>query len=145
MACDLCGAENSPYLVSVEGTNMTACKGCSSFGRVIDQPNIQSKKALQRVQVRIEYDIVDNFAAEIRSAREKSDMSQKDFAIKIRERESTLKSWEAGSLKPTIEQARKLTKILGINFVTEMEEGVVMNPKSTSETLTLGDVARIKS
>jgi putative transcription factor len=70
-------------------------------------------------------------------------MSQKEFASRIKEKESTLRGLESGSLRPTLAQAKRLERLLGIRVLQEVEAAVIPR-KEHAETLTLGDVVRIR-
>jgi len=50
---------------------------------------------------------------------------------------------ETGSMKPTLERARKLEKMLGVKLIEEVKDEPIVEQKS-SASMTLGDMIKIK-
>ena len=90
--------------------------------------------------------IVSDYAKRIRQAREKLGLTQKDFAMKISEKESVLHKLETGAIEPSIETAKKLEKTLKIKLVEQREEEneVVQAGKKEAEGFTIGDMLKKK-
>ena len=86
-----------------------------------------------------------NFSSKIRQAREKSGLDQKAFAAKIKESESTLRHLEAGTLHPSIEQAQRFEKILGMKLTLLESSGEMEQTDKKDATMTLGDMIKIKN
>lgn len=138
MACDLCGDWDSPFLVLLEGSRLQVCASCRKYGKLLGRP---SPKAVPKESV--DSDLNPDFPILLRQCREEQGMSQREFASRIREKESTLRGLESGSLRPTMAQARRLERLLGIPVLHEVKP-IALPRKGPSEALTLGDVVRIK-
>jgi len=149
--CDLCGKEVDKLVrAEIEGTELGVCGRCSKFGRILRRVknDEERKKVLlprkRLVVEEIEERVVFDCAERIRKAREKKGMKQEEFAKLLSEKESLVQKWEGGSLRPRIETARKLEKILGIGLVERLEEGKVELKATKSGEITLGDVISIR-
>jgi len=144
MGCDICGTDSSPCKVSIEGVEMQTCVKCSGLGKRIDapaQPFQQRTSAMRREPL---LTVVASFPSRIRQAREKSGLDQKQFAARIKESESTLRHLEAGALHPSIEQAQRFEKMLGLKLVIKESSGALEKQEKKDETMTLGDIIKIK-
>lgn len=153
MNCDICGRDALLYTVLVEGSEMKVCEKCSSAGKVIKRPefvipkkpkNIEPARATQVMKEIVET-IVEDYGARIKQAREKTGLTQKEFAKKINEKESMLHKLETGSFEPSMPLAKKLEKILQIALIeqTEQEKAQAPAKKDKSEGLTIGDVLKL--
>jgi len=153
MNCEMCGKETEPCTALIEGVTMKVCQGCAGHGRVLQKPKpklVKMKRqattaAVQKEPViEVVEAVVDDYAKQIRDARSKTGMTQKDFASKINEKESVLHKMETGSFKPSIPLAKKLEKILNIKLVEQREEEKLKMPKTTSSggALTIGDLIK---
>ncbi len=150
--CEMCGQPtSSPVRVLVEGTIMTLCPSCAARvkgkivkeGQDLQRPKPKVRKVPRDVIDR--YDIVEDFAERIKEARERSGMTRKELAVAVKEREVTIAKIERGELKPSLDLAKRLEKVLGIKLiVTETEEEVPFTTRRGGE-LTLGDIAVIRS
>lgn len=148
MPCELCGKADAPLFAEVEGVDLQVCIGCAKYGTIKKRPTttstISSKPLVSRPE-EPEYTIISNYASLLRTSREKKELSQQDFAKFIQERESVVAKWEAGSLKPSIEIARKLEKRLGIKLVEVEEAGTAkVETRGKSDELTLGDLVKVR-
>lgn len=141
-ACELCGKTTPLLNAIVEGTQMQVCRDCASFGKILQKPVSRAPAKTQKQEI-VET-IVDEFAKLIREAREKSGVTQKDFALKLNEKESLVQKLENGAIRPSIELARKLEKLLKIKLVeTEKDETEEYQSKK-SGPLTIGDLIKIR-
>ena len=149
MRCELCGAEGNLFRAKVEGTELNVCSNCGKFGKVLEpvrnKKEIAEKKT-EKIEKTEEYleMIVSDFSKIIREKREGLGLNQKDFAKKISEKESFLHKMETGELKPSIDIARKLERLLGIKLVEEYKEEHDKGANVKSDTLTIGDFVKIK-
>ena len=82
------------------------------------------------------------FSYIIKNAREKSGMTRKQVAEKIKEKESAIERIERGNT-PEEKVARKLEKILGIKILGYVEEKVKFQ-HSKAQEITLGDVVEVR-
>ncbi len=122
---------------------MNVCTGCGKFGKMVAKPVSRPKISAQKAPEIVET-VVADFAARIRNAREKSGMTQKDFAMRINEKESIVQKLEAGSFVPPISMAKKLEKLLKIALVEVEQEEQGASQKGASATLTIGDIISVK-
>ena len=125
--CDLCGkTEDRLFKAIIEGVELNVCSVCSKFGKVIGQvkkPVIRETRKPQVAQVEEKVEIlVENYPEIIKKKRESMGLGQKDFALRINEKESIVHKIETGHFTPPISLARKLEKALGIKLVEEHEE-----------------------
>ena len=95
--------------------------------------------------------IVDNYSDMIRSARQKMQLEQNVFALKLAEKESLIHAIETGKHEPSISLAKKIEKLLGIKLVENIEaksdSDVLKQFKqkpAPGAKLTLGDIITIK-
>jgi putative transcription factor len=149
----MCGKEAPLYKAKVEGSVLDVCEGCARFGEVIRAPQRRHAEAPQRrpmpipkrkeiIQV-----ITDDYANKVRTARERMGLTQEEFSKRLNERWSEMQKIESGKMKPSIETARKLEKLLGISIVEEHGEGgdiPIENEKPNKNEFTLGDFIKTK-
>ena len=148
--CELCGkTEDNLLRAIIESVELNVCKACSKFGKALssvrkDIPREQQKRfAEQPKEEKIEL-IVEDYPDLVKKKRESMGLSQKDFAIKLNEKESTLHHIETGHLEPSLALARKLEKFLNLKLVEEHEENVKLGRRKADEGFTLGDFIKIK-
>lgn len=153
MNCDICGRDALLYTVLVEGSELKVCERCSASGKVIKRPEFVIPKKPKKteparaaqVMKEIVETIVEDYGARIKQAREKTGLTQKEFAKKINEKESILHKLETGSFEPPMLLAKKLEKMLHIVLIeqTEQEKEQAPAKKEKSEGLTIGDVLKL--
>mgnify|MGYP000215088744 CR=1 FL=1 len=167
--CEFCGQQitGKTYRVTIEGVTLVVCQQCyiklvkkggakqqaisyttlkimprapSSLG--LKPRNIKIRKTPRRT-AEFEYDIVEDYASRIKKAREKLGWSTSILAQKIKEKETVIKRIESGKLKPTIELAKKLERILKITLLEPIVSEYItrLSPK---ENLTLGDIVVLR-
>ena len=144
----MCGREERLVLARIEGAEIDVCTNCSKHGTVIRRIATSEKKPVKKEikqQKETIEEVREDYAQVIREAREKTGISQKDFAKRINEKESVVHKVEVGSLVPSLKLAAKLERELKINLIEIVEEhhGLVQS-KGKSSGLTLGDVIKIK-
>lgn len=150
--CELCGSpiRGNGITVSFEGSIITVCPSCyakiKKSAKVTELPK-QTKKSIKptvpKISNEVELEVVDDYYKLIKEARERLKMTQQELAQKLKVSENIIKRFESGKLKPTIQQAKQLEKILGIKLLVpvEEEEG---EGEEEDFVLTLGDVAHIR-
>ena len=74
----------------------------------------------------------------VKSKREELGLSQNELSIKLNEKESVISKIENGSLKPSLDLAKKLGKFLGLDLVVS-EKAVISDLKHSDSRLTVGD------
>lgn len=152
-ACDLCGREAGDLVrAEIEGTELNVCEECGKFGFILGEVEKEEKEEKRTVlpkkrimpEEEVEERVVSAYAEKIRRAREKRRMDQEEFAKFLNEKESTARKWEGGNLRPGIESARKLERILGIDLIEKVEEKKIELKETKSGEITLGDTIRIR-
>ncbi len=155
--CEMCGARiaGRPYKAIVDGVEMVLCASCylklTKSGRAVpvkERSRIRRtrvEKSLKPRRYSIElYDIVEDYAERIQRAREEKGWTLQVLAQKLRISESMLRKIENGKMKPSIDLAKRIEKILKIKILepTELvDEDIEAPPPGT---LTLGDVVVIR-
>jgi len=70
-------------------------------------------------------------------------LTREEVAKKLNERESVISKIERGELLPTLDFARKLEIFFKVKLILEYEDNY-KNKSSKEESLTIGDVIKIK-
>ena len=148
--CEMCGKESQLILAEIEGGELNVCSGCVKYGTVQKKAPgkafVPARKSFSKQQTP-EFKVVSNYSDLIRSARECKSLKQEDFAKFLNEKESILTKWESGSLKPRLDVAKRLEKVLGIKLVERDEVKSVdlgKKKKGGSEEFTLGDFIKVR-
>ncbi|MBW2969872.1 multiprotein bridging factor aMBF1 [Candidatus Woesearchaeota archaeon] len=141
-ACDLCGKDTQLFSAIVEGSRLNVCSTCGKFGKVLRKQVVFKKKPVEKPEEPVEV-VVSDYAKLIKDAREKKNLTQKDFARFLNEKESVVQKLENGVLVPPLSMARKLEKLLRVKLV-EVEEESAVAPGKSSGPLTIGDILNIK-
>ncbi|MBW3012011.1 multiprotein bridging factor aMBF1 [Candidatus Woesearchaeota archaeon] len=152
MQCEMCGSEGELVEALIEGSRMRVCRNCASYGKILKEfsPKLElsSKKKEKFFEIKEEPEVVEvlvpDFGARIRKAREKLGLNQKEFALRIRERESLVHKMETGEFHPSLKNARKIEKILNIKLVTQYEEEKKVFNHGELPEMTLGDLFKRK-
>ena len=105
MRCEVCGEEirGQPHRRIIEGGRLTVCGRCANFGSADWNPAMprqppRGRPAPRRPRSEVEatetMELVEDYGAMIRRARQKKRMTVEDFARKIQEKESVVKKLE---------------------------------------------------
>ena len=167
MQCEMCGESihGTPKLVRVEGAELQVCSRCEKYGTEVQQPRRTdvrrpaaaarptpgtagkvSPAAVQRKRDMFDYmggDIVDDYSERIRKARMGKELSQKDLAMQMKEKELLIKKIEKGELIPEEDVRKKLEKVLEIKLVDTITDETEKKTQGKI-TQTLGDVTIIR-
>jgi len=143
--CELCGKETELFRAKVEGSELNVCAACGKYGKVLQKPVMSMVKhsSVQKAAEPSEV-VVSDYAQRIRSAREKSGMTQKEFALKLNEKESIIHKLESDLFVPPIDLAKKLERLLKIKLVEIEEEEKAEAATKSSGPLTIGDIINLK-
>jgi len=159
--CEMCGREldqREAKKAMVEGSLLILCPSCyqrlSKHSVVKEAPDktTQKKEKARAKQAPVrppsrkaeEYEVVEDYAVRVKSAREKLGWSQEVLAQKVGESVNTIKRIESSKLKPSIELAKKLEKILGVKLLEPIVEEIgEAHTMSRGEYLTIGDLINI--
>ena len=101
------------------------------------------RRARRRVRVRDDYDIVPDYGEVIRRAREAKGWTQAALAQKLRVSESIVRKLEAGKMKPSIDLAKRLERVLRIKLLEPVIEEEYVG-EDEEEVVTLGDVVVVR-
>lgn len=146
--CELCGRKEERLSYSlVEGVKLQVCSKCKGFGkfageveeRIKEEPRRDFEIRKQVKEQEEEEVVVSNYAELIKAKRESLGLSQKDFAMKLAEKESFVASLENGKMPINIEQAKRFGKILGLNLIVK-EKAVHLASGEKTGALTIGDI-----
>lgn len=140
MQCELCGRKEAEFSALIEGVELQVCESCAKHGQILKKPVFVGKKKINAEEP--EFVIVDNFAEIIKRKRESMGFNQEDFAKKVNQKLSLMQNIESGHIKPTIEVAKKLEKILGIKLVKELKFEKISLGKKSEEGFTIGDLIK---
>lgn len=147
-SCELCGKTTELYRALVEGTELSVCEACSMYGRVLGRAKVIDEKREKKVSAPAEKEIIEiivpDFSERIRKKRQALGLKQDEFGKLISEKESVVHKLETGGIKPSLETARKLEKILKIKLVEILEEEGALAKRGGSDQFTFGDAARIR-
>jgi len=144
MGCDVCGKDEPLSEALVEGSRLRVCKNCGRFGKVLSTPQPLKKQQSFQKKEEVLIDVVVDYAKKIRDTREKLGLTQKEFAKKINEKETIVSKIENGTLKPSLDLAKKLEHELKIKLLEEVKEEAYTKEKNKSATLTIGDILEQK-
>jgi len=156
--CEMCGSKiaGRPYRALVDGVEMVLCVSCylklTKSGRAKPLPARAEKKreapkrrkpATRKISLEL-YDIVEDYDERIRRAREAKGWTTAVLAQKLRISESMLKKIESGKMKPSIDLARKMEKLLRIQLLEPVEIEEEVDYTGPPGTVTLGDVVVVR-
>ncbi|MDO8554336.1 MAG: multiprotein bridging factor aMBF1 [Candidatus Micrarchaeota archaeon] len=142
--CDICGRGEPAAMVLIEGARLAACRSCAGHGKLlhrIESKLMPTQEKQEKPMPRSigEDEIVEDYAARVKSKREQIGLPLAVIAEKINEKESYLDHIETGKLMPTIAVARKLEKELGIKLIekvyTEVSSSIAKSIASRDATL----------
>lgn len=150
--CDLCGRVNEQLnRALIEGVELNVCSACCKFGKVIaDTKSPIKNEFLKETKRKIGDDeekvelLVEDYAELIKNKRESMGLTQKDFAKRINEKESTIHNIETGTFEPSLSLAKKLEKILGTKLIEEHKEKHEFFKRKGEEGFTFGDFINVK-
>jgi len=148
--CDMCGISTERLSdVVVEGTMLKVCERCKSYGDVVgvEKPrNLEVSKIPRKIYVEEPVVFVIEGAGRIiKEARENNGLKQQQLAKMVGLKESMIHKIETSMIKPELNVAKKLEKILGIHIIegySDTSKGVQFN--LNDENLTVGDLIKFK-
>ncbi|MBI2669169.1 TIGR00270 family protein [Candidatus Woesearchaeota archaeon] len=145
--CELCGKATELFVAEIENVDLNVCSGCAKYGKIkrrLSHEPVYTRPKI--VQEKPEFKIIDNFSQLLRQARERSDLTQEDFARFLQVKENVVSKWEQGSLRPDVETAERIGKILRINMVEKEEKisATTALEKKKGDELTLGDFVKVR-
>jgi putative transcription factor len=162
--CPICGGKiwGRGEKVLIEGAKITVCQSCAQFGvkirkrpkmvestrKTYPKPNTTKKKGLYPREIEDSVEIVSDYVARIRKARNARGLNQDQFAQKLNEKPSLLRRIEAGKVEPTIKLAKKIEEVYNIKLIKQVDE-IEPSAKQNqymkkSSGSSLGDIAYVK-
>jgi putative transcription factor len=164
LRCEVCGRriEGNPNKVIIEGAKLAVCHECSKHGEIYNEEpkpkamipktkatrpplRVLTKKA-QAPTVDTTLELVEDFPAKIRQAREKLGLSHEELGKRINEKVSLLKKIETGKMTPDNRLATMLEHALKIKLIVSTKEEKVVQAKmakTVGHELTLGDLVQL--
>ncbi len=141
----MCGKNTELVIADIEGVELKVCAICARFGTIRKKVSLSQTTAKAPLPEAPAFKVVDHYSALLRSNREKRGMTQEEFAKFLQEKESVVAHWEAGKVKPGIDAARRVGRILGVELV-ERDETVAtkMEGSKKADELTLGDFIKVR-
>ena len=143
MVCDLCGKDTELFTTNVEGSVLNVCQPCSGYGSVIAQAKPRASRTIQPEPSTPT--LLSNLNTIIRKAREARNLTQKELAALLQERESLIQKVENG-FEPSMALATKLEKTLHIKLIADdsSEEYQQQPSNNNGGALTIGDLIKFK-
>ncbi|MHC1590910.1 MAG: multiprotein bridging factor aMBF1 [Candidatus Helarchaeales archaeon] len=160
--CEICGRIiEGPvrYRFIDANVKLRVCQNCSRFGQDIGKkqglkphsgpkfmPTRQKSPARKpKSRTRIEdLDLIDEFGAAIRQARQKANLTQEQLGKTIKEPASFIKKIEQEKIHPSIDVIRKLERVLKISLLERTRDKEldfkVISGKSSPRAQTLEDI-----
>lgn len=164
MRCEVCGRRinGKPITAIIESAKLTVCAACSKHGKIYQedpkprltlqrfrptptQPRMQMPKP-QAPTVDTSQELVENYHAKIRRAREEFGLSHEDLGKRINEKVSLLRKIETGKMTPDNRLASLLERTLKIKLIVLTKEEKVPQSKmskAADHELTLGDLIKL--
>jgi len=151
MRCELCGNDVG-YLkpVLIEGTEMQVCPACASYGTPVTKKKRGAARTMTPPKIEpysgkdvfkdMDKELVDNYGARIREARERQGMSREELGARIGEKTTAVAKMENQELRPSDKKARQLEKTLHITLFQSVEPATVK--KRQVRGLTIGDLLK---
>ena len=144
MQCDLCGANSALMDTIIEGAMLAVCKECSMHGVVVQKPVLtrpaNSKLLLQPEQEM--YSMVTGYGPLIKAAREKKELTHKQLAMALAEKESIIQKIESERMEPPLKLAKKMEQFLKVRLIAE-QRTISQQPQDVdlkNSNLTIGDL-----
>lgn len=144
--------------VIIEGAKVVVCHRCAKLGKPYVEPRpryveqrprvaqypLRSARSVVRKDLD-EFEVVEGFGAKIRDARERMGLTQQDLAMRVKERLSIIQKVESEKIAPDIKLCRELEHFLRIGLLTPRAEIPASTKITATPSLTLGDIARVKT
>tara|TARA_Y100000310_G_scaffold1020_3_gene1455 strand:+ start:3083 stop:3529 length:447 start_codon:yes stop_codon:yes gene_type:complete len=145
----MCGHEGLINEAIVEGSLLSVCEKCSTFGKVVQLEKPTAKAVFSKLRKHpteeLKEIVVENCATLIKEAREKRNMKQEELAAHLQEKTSILQRLETGTLVPSLTLARKIEKQLTIKLVEPyLEKKQTTHVNLHNKKLTIGDLIKVK-
>ncbi len=164
MRCEVCGREilGPPQRRIIEGARLTVCSRCASFGQSewspgrptpakapprSQSPNLPPPRPRPRNDVESveQLELAEDYGSQIRKARQRLGLSEKDLAKKMQEKESVVKNLEKQEFTPDQRLISKIRRHLSIDIVERIESGKSGIVAKATGAKTIGDMLKMKA
>jgi putative transcription factor len=151
--CEMCGKGGNLTETKVEGSLLQLCSGCSSYGQVLAKPIFRQRKPMFSSKPGDDLVVITNYAQKLQKIRNEKNMTQKEFATLLQEKLSVISKWESGTMKPNINTAKRLERVLKITLLKKSNETKTDDKDSPSFSsqkskasagFTLGDFIKVR-
>lgn len=146
----MCGSDTSSSTkVKIEGAVLNVCDSCKDLGEEVGTSGSKKKKRKKKSSRTKKRGsgktLVPDYGERVKAAREDEQLSIKEVADELNEKESLIKKIEQEDLKPDKSLAKKLSKRFDITLYTtpEVSDHGSSTDNSNSKKATLEDVADI--
>jgi putative transcription factor len=155
MRCEVCGDEirGQAHRKVIEGGRLTVCGRCAGFGSGEWSPNRPiprmrgspppPRRPRSEVEATEGLELIADYGATIRKARQKKRMNVEDFSRMIKEKESVIKKLEQEELNPDRKLIRKLESALGVKLLEASTPTAAPVARRASSGRTLGDIWKL--
>lgn len=146
-----------PAKVVIEGAIVVACPRCARLGKpYVEPPSQRVRPRTRPAQYSVrptrsvprgtleELEVVEDFSAKIRKAREKTGLTQEDLARRVKEKLSIIQKIESRKITPDMKLCRELEHSLRISLLVPRVEAPISTTLGPSPGLTLGDIVKMK-
>lgn len=169
MNCEICGQpiRGRPITAIVDRAKLMVCEKCGKHAsgrwdiekeKVQIQASVLSaptqtlpqarrvfEKPKRKERVGEEFEVIEDFGALIRQAREKLGLSYEELGKRINEKVSVIQRLESQKLVPDVKLAKKLEYSLKIKLLREVVVPAVSTKDQGPSETTLGDIVTIKN
>lgn len=145
-SCELCGKESdSLQKVKIEGATLNVCDSCSDIGKSVGTKSKKKKTKKSRGRSKRPSQVLRNdYGTALKEARESEQLSLKEVADDLNEKESLISKIEKQELKPDETLAKKLAKKFGLTLYVNPEVADYSQEKADSRSATMEDIADVK-
>ncbi|NPA38326.1 MAG: TIGR00270 family protein [Candidatus Nanohaloarchaeota archaeon] len=151
LICEVCGNKTPKlYSVIIEGSEMQVCKECASLGKKKQPlPTKKSHKLRKQISEESEEELIEDYPTILKNAILEKYGDLQKFCRSHNLKESWLKKVIDGHIPLTLEEAKKLEKILKIKLIIKQtytlpEENSKPENTSKKPAFTLGDLLKEK-
>lgn len=157
----MCGRAGKTRRVLIDKTAMNVCDDCAKFGTPTGSagggasdvaPNVAEglERRKRRMGTRkdvfssdkMALELADDFGDRIQTARQKKGWTREDLGSRIKQPVNVVGQYEAGTLNPPDEVAKRIEKTLGITILEKVDGGVPTKRGGAGRGLTLGDMLK---
>lgn len=146
MMCEICGRpiKGKGREIFVERAKLTVCKNCVRYGTPVREKPRKSPQKSIFPRTKADFEIREDYFKVVKKAREKQNLTQKQLASQINEKESVIHRIETGHMRPSRKLARKLENALDVKLLEKVEEPKIVHRRGHFDELTIGDIIKIK-